>query len=609
MRFLLVAPRFVERAGEYYIFPLGLAYISASLKRAGHEVHCLNLNHVDEPKRAITDAIARVAPEAVGTGALSVHFRALKQITATVRSVAPDLPIIVGGGAVSASPHTILRLTDATVGVIGEGEEVILELAAALTNGAPLGDISGIVYRDGDTIRQTGARKAIATLASLPIPDYDGFGFEQHLRTQLTTDHHFLNFHDTPRVVSISASRSCPYSCTFCFHPIGKVYRERSLDEVFAEIDMLVAKYGANQLAVLDELFAVKKPRLIEFCQRIKDYGLKWTVQLRVDVVDEETMELMKQAGCAYVSFGLESMNQTVLTSMKKKCRPQETVDALTRAYQARVGIQGNFIFGDPAETMETAVETISWWSQNRHLQVFLAPVQCYPGTAIFQTALKSGVVADEERFLQDGCPIVNVTGMDAATFERLRRRIHVFNQTCLYPGQLIDVDGPEEVHPVRGPLFTVTARCPHCHEQVRYGRVPGDAHTFGLPVLRLHCRNCHQRLDIAMPRRQPARETQEIYAACLKAAQAGLVDACLKGLNAVMRADPTYDPAWTLAGRILLSQGQADAALSHLERAVLLAPLDAQRHLDMASCLEASGEHYAAEIHRGQARFLLSRP
>ncbi|MBF0235852.1 MAG: cobalamin-dependent protein, partial [Desulfamplus sp.] len=371
MKILLVSSPFGQKLGHYYTFPLGLAYISSVLKSAGHYVRCLNLNHREWPSESLAEALQTFKPDVVGTGGLSPHYPMLRDILATSKALRPTAITIIGGGAVSSEPELVLESTLADIGVIGEGEITSVELLNALATGRDLSEVDGLIYKDSNgNLRKTKPRTAIKNLDSIPYPDYDGFEIEVLLDSLKSSDSYHLNFSDNPRVLDIISSRSCPYPCTFCFHPLGKTYRQRSLDNFFAELDYVIKKYRITQLSIMDELFAANHEKLKDFCYRIKSYNIEWVIQLHVSIVNETVLHLMRDAGCRSISYGIESMNDLVLSSMKKNTSRSMTHKSLQMTYDAAICIQGNLIFGDPAETFETACDSLTWWSNNRHFQV-----------------------------------------------------------------------------------------------------------------------------------------------------------------------------------------------------------------------------------------------
>ena len=318
--FLLIAPRYIQWLGQYYEFPIGLAYISSALKTEGYQVTCLNLNHYDGTVESLIEkSIKEHQIDIVCTGGLSIHFNKIKLILNVVKAIDPNIMSILGGGIISSDPHTIMNALKPDFGVIGEGEVTIRELASCLDRPAYYETIEGLVYfnQNGSLIKNP-ARKPIKNLGTIPYPDYQGFEIETYLARQMPNDEYHMYPFDNPRVIPVTASRSCPYKCTFCYHPLGNVYRQRPLDDLFDEIELLKSRYQVNILSIVDELFSINDERIEEFCARIKSLNLRYLVQMRVDSVNTSTLKMLKNSGCIAISYGLESASNTILKSMKK---------------------------------------------------------------------------------------------------------------------------------------------------------------------------------------------------------------------------------------------------------------------------------------------------
>lgn len=185
----------------------------------------------------------------------------------------------------------------------------------------------------------------------------------------------------------LTFSRSCPYNCTFCFHSSGTKYRQRSLDSVFKELDMLTSKYTIKNIAITDELFAAKKEYVNEFCVRIKKYNIGFSVALRVDIVTRELLTMLKDSGCLSIGYGLESADNKILKSMRKNITIEQIENALILTNEVGINMQANFIFGDIAETVETSNNTINWWLAHNEFQINLRFIIVFPGTYLYKYA------------------------------------------------------------------------------------------------------------------------------------------------------------------------------------------------------------------------------
>lgn len=417
MNYLLVMPKKLSTGADTtsIIFPLGIAYVSAALKAGGFHVVAANL---DFPERdadaALRELIAAHDIDVVCTGGLSLDCHKIKEVIDASRAFKPDVITVVGGGIISSDPQTAMGVLQPDIGVIGEGEQTMCELARALDTGASYDDVPGLVYWDSTrALRKTATRKEIEELDRIPFPDYDGFNYGDWVR-------HFGG------AGVLLSDRSCPFRCTFCFHPTGVKYRQRSLDNIFREIEFQVQRYGITNVGLSSELFATTRQRVVDFCERIRPYGISWSCCLRVADVDADLLRVMKESGCYLVCFGLESADDTVLRSMRKGIKVAQIERALDLSIDAGISTEAsNFIFGDVNETPETVAHTMAFWHRyNLKTHINLSLIQVYPGTHLYEYACEKGIIGDREAFLRDGCPFINVSKLTDDEFHALKSTV-----------------------------------------------------------------------------------------------------------------------------------------------------------------------------------------
>jgi len=486
MKVLVVAPRSSTK-----IFPVGLAYIIAVIKKCGHEVDCANLNFLDELK------IQHNQYDIVATGGLACHYNDIEYIVASARTAGAQT--IIGGGIVSSEPELITRELLADYSVIGEGEETICELLNGIENRTEISTIPGIAFiRDGEFIL-TESRKPIKQLDSLPYPDYESLGFIEHLNHLKPSDIYYLDYFDYPRAYPIVSSRSCPFDCTFCYHPLGKVYRERSIDSIIHEITEVVPKYKINIIEIVDELFAVKRERLLEFCNEIDkfrktlDWDLKWGCQLRVGDIDPEILDVLNKSGCYCLSLGLESYSNKVLQSMKKKICQDEIHKAIHCVLNTDMRLQGNFIFGDRSESVNTAKETMKFWKEHAQAGILLGYIQPYPDSELYQFCIQEGIINDKLDFIKHHIfDTFNMTKMTEKEFFYLR--LEVLRLDFKYSPYSISEDSNNH---------SLSVCCPHCKEHILYSNFrtfEENSQLFSLRQNRyfynkmMYCRKCGRR-------------------------------------------------------------------------------------------------------------------
>lgn len=415
LNILLVMPKVDIGYQDWPVPPVGITYVSAALKQAGFPVFNVNMNlETDSIYDVLKREIEKNDIRMVATGGLVVNYHIIKEIIDTVKKVNPHIVTCIGGSLVTFSPEAVMRgIVTADFGMIGEGEITGCELAKAIVESIEPKDykkIKGLIIRTAENeLYLTAPREEISDIDTIPWPDYDGFQYFTMIRE-------FWNS-EVSGIVSapLTTSRSCPFRCTFCSKSGGEKYRQRSLDNIFKELDFLVTKYNVNRVLLNDELFANDYARISEFCNRMKNYKIQWFVSLRISKhITKELLELMKDSGCIQILYGLESGDDSVLKSMRKGITVAEIERVVHLTAEAGFQVRGNFIFGDPAETMETVQNTINFIEKNLDVftSVALSPIILFPGSELYKQALRNGTIEDELRFIEEECPLRNVSSM-----------------------------------------------------------------------------------------------------------------------------------------------------------------------------------------------------
>ena len=484
----MVAPK------SSYSIPVGLSYVAAILKQAGHQVDAVNLNFQRDLK------IAPNKYDLVATGGLAIHFEQIKEIAALANNSGTKL--IVGGGIVTSEPELISRAVNADCSVLGEGEVTILELLNCLEQNGDLESVAGIGFFKNGNYITTAKRKPILKLDTLPFPDYASFAFETYLDNLKPSDVNYYDIFDYPRVYPLISSRSCPFRCTFCYNPLGNRYRQRSIDNIMNELKTVIPKYRINIVDIIDELFSYDKERTYEFCDKFKEFAatipweIRWDCQLRVDKLEEEMLDKLKDSGCFMISYGFESYSPTVLKSMKKYITPPQIERAVKMTLDKEVSLQGNFIFGDVAETAETARETLNYWKEHIEAGILLAWVMPYPNSRLYQHCLEKGIIKDKLKYISSQfSEIFNMTTLTEEQFTNLR--LEVYTAPLIYNHATI----PSVV----GDSFIVVT-CPHCQSQIEYKNYSVYDHNMYIQFLSswkwfiyktVYCRKCRRRFWI----------------------------------------------------------------------------------------------------------------
>lgn len=487
LKILLVMPRLIQNPGDGYSFPLGIAYISSSLKKAGYAVYTLNLNHrVGEVDDIIRDEMEANSINVVATGGLSFQYNTVRRVVESAKRINPKAVTIVGGGIITGDPLPAMEALEvADYGVIGEGEVTITELCHVIETGRDLSAVKGIIYKSDDGFVATNPRKEIANIDTIPWPDYEGFGIDDYLRST-PPGISGLNGRNT---IFMLASRSCPFNCTFCFHTIGKHYRQRSLDGFFEELDHQISRHKIEYICLADELFTRDLQRVKDFCDRMKTYKIKWWAQFRVDKMTPTLLDILKEGGCDVMSFGLESADNRILKSMRKGTTKEQIERTLKMVYDSGISMEGAFIFGDVEETFETANNTLKWWREHSKYKINLNLITVYPGSLLYQYAIENGIITDRVQFLKDGCPQINVSKLTDGELSTLAKII------MDAPMSQAKTPGSIRVSIIdhQAGRVDVLAECVTCGQENRWGDVKLFATNF------LSCEQCGQKYNIPL--------------------------------------------------------------------------------------------------------------
>lgn len=429
MNVLYIIPRYRTYGIEgHYVMPMGILYVSAYVKKSGiANVYTLNLNHVSGEEYDILQSyITKNKIDFVGLGGLSGEYSDIVKVVSLVRKIDHNMIIQVGGGIMTADPVvTMQAMPDVDFGIIGEGEQTSVELIDAIARKLDLTSVNGIIYRCENGLRITNRRVEIDNLDTLPFPDYEGFNYAEYLRLNPDLSDEGKKYSQ----VSVIGGRSCKYNCTFCFHPSGSKYRQRSLDSIFSEIDYLVRNYDISYIALREELFATDNERVRQFCERVRVYDFDWSIQLRIDSINKELVDLLKNTRCRYLFVGVESADDRVLKSMRKGITLAQIERALDMLRDAGLNSRSGVIFGDEVETFESAMFTLNWFKKNyTKYRMFVDMIIAFPGSALYKRACESGVIPNPVEFLKDGCPIVNVSKMNDKEFVDLVTIIEKMN-------------------------------------------------------------------------------------------------------------------------------------------------------------------------------------
>jgi radical SAM superfamily enzyme YgiQ (UPF0313 family) len=370
-----------------------LLYLATPIARRGHEVR-----YLEGFGRSVRDIVREVEAWSPGLVALtSLTFRwerVLELISALKRLPSPPR-VVVGGLHVSALGESAIEESPTLDGVfLGEGEEHFPSLVDALDEGIAPEGIPGVVFRwKGGLIRNPPARD-VPDLDALPFPDRTLIDVNAYVPSPL--------HHRALPNTSLFGARGCPYRCTFC-HTDPKI-RVRSAESVVDEMEHCARRFGVRDFSIWDDVFSIRRQRVFEICDEIRRRRLDvyWSVNARVEHVDEEMLRAMKGAGCWSVLYGIESANPASLAALGKKTAPEDVERAVRAARRAGVLTLGTFILGIPGEGVEGGLRTIEHACKIGLDYAFFGFLTPFPGTSLkreIDEGKWKGAWVDADRF------------------------------------------------------------------------------------------------------------------------------------------------------------------------------------------------------------------
>jgi len=398
MRILLV----VYDSGMYiHWFPMSLAYIASVLKRKGYKVEIYNQDKFHFPEEHLTEYLENHEFDVVGVSVIGGYYqyKKLLRISSAINKSKNRPFYIIGGHGPSPEPEYFLKKTKADVVVIGEGEETIIELIETWSSRKCVATVKGIAYRDGEKVFVNERRPLIINIDKIPFPAYELFPIDYYklMRMPNATNNDF--------VMPVLSGRGCTFECSFCYR-MDTGFRPRSSESIIEEIRLLKKEYGVTYIAFSDELLMSSAKKTISLCEDFikAKLNIKWSCNGRLNYAKPEVLRLMKQAGCVFVSYGIEAMDDLVLRRMNKALTTKQIINGIEETIKAEITPGFNVIFGnigDCRESLNKGVEFLLKHDDGAQMRT-IRPVTPYPGSPLYYKAIQEGLLKDCEDFYEN---------------------------------------------------------------------------------------------------------------------------------------------------------------------------------------------------------------
>jgi len=393
--------------------PLGLAYIAAAMREAGHEVTVVDgpgsaprnfFQFKDVRVRGLTkeDIIERIPKdsEVIGLGCMfTSNWLYVREIVKDIRARFPNAKLIMGGEHVTGFPELSLEQAPLDAVVLGEGEEIVVHLLEHLEKGAPLEELDGIAFRSSDgNIRVKPRYRRIKDIDSISWPAWDLFDIQQY--NEVNQPHGASQGHFMPML----ATRGCPFQCTFCTSPNmwTTEWIARDYKNVVDEMQHYQKLYGTSDFQFEDLTAIVRKDWITDFCDEVVRRGMKITFQMpsgtRSESIDAEVAQKLKAAGCHEFAFAPESGDPEILKAIKKKVKLPAMYEAARNAMEAGINVGCFFIIGFPEDNYRSVLKTYTAMVKcalKGFTNVNLNAYSPQPNTESFQELQANGVITE----------------------------------------------------------------------------------------------------------------------------------------------------------------------------------------------------------------------
>jgi len=376
----------VSRGGTYW-YPIWLSYAAGIIESKGHEVRL-----VDAPawNWNMDDLIRDFEDFNPDMFVIETNFASIENdinISNQLKNITGSLSMMVGP-ATSQFSEMILN---GGVDVVAkfEFDFTINDVVEAIDKGNGLEGVRGVSYMKNDTIIDNPERDYITSEELDQIP-FVSKVYKEHLNVN-----DYLLSHTLHPMVQIFTGRGCPNRCTFCSWPktlMGREYRIRSVENILDEFEYVSNEMPeVKEIFIEDDTFTIDKNRIKDFCIQIKERKLdiNWSCNSRVGL-DYETMKLMKNAGCRLLDVGFESGDDRILKNIKKGITTEDSRRFMVDAKRANLLVLGDFIFGLPGETKESAEKTIQFVKEIKPNIVQFAVATPIPGTEFYDWIIKN---------------------------------------------------------------------------------------------------------------------------------------------------------------------------------------------------------------------------
>ncbi|MCG2720939.1 MAG: B12-binding domain-containing radical SAM protein [Thermodesulfovibrionales bacterium] len=361
---------------------LGVMMLSAMLKSRGFKVELV--------KATVKDLSASLNQGEPTILAYSLVSQLAETILAVNKEIKQRFSVKSFFGGPHPTYYPELILEEGVDGIcLGEGDFAIVDLVSRIRDGRDYLDVSNWHFKQDDRIIKNALRPLVEDLDTLPFADRD------------VMKNDYLN--------SIMTTRGCPYQCTYCLNAAyNRLYnyrsakiRQRSVDHVIEELGQIKARFPRTFIAFLDTILPVRKDWTEEFAKKYrKNINLPFFCNIKTDITDRETIQILKEAGCHSIAIGVESSSEEIRKKlMKRKVTNEKIIEVANWIHESGIKLHTFNIIGMPQTSFFDDVETLKFNVSIKADYAVGSVLSPYKRTEIYEIAKSLNMLSTDSTF------------------------------------------------------------------------------------------------------------------------------------------------------------------------------------------------------------------
>lgn len=414
-------------------------FILRDILKEKYTVECMNFDYMsklgeityketlNENVSLIGEIILSKKPKIVGFYTICNAFVIAVKLAEYIKSRNSEICIIFGGPQATVTAKECLQeFGFVDLISLGEAEQQIELLVDAIVNNKGINKVPGIAFREGDCIQFNPSLNLISEneLGKYTVYDYSPFKI------------------DSGKRLGLEGGRGCPFSCTFCTTSSfwGRKYRVKDVELLVNEMKIFNQKYNVSKFSIQHDMFTAKRKHVMDFCNTLinEELGFDWTCSSRIDVLDKDLLDTMKQANCTSIYLGIETGSKRMQKILAKNLNLDEAFEMIKYLKEIRMRMTISFIYCFPDETVDDFKETIKL--VEKILKLGITDVQMHrfmPLPSTTETSKVEDVMYFDEKYIE--LSMNNVKFHDKDIKDMLIKYPRMFSQYYTFDSEVKD--------------------------------------------------------------------------------------------------------------------------------------------------------------------------